>query len=90
MAAVVEPAGALDAPVAHDGGVPGAGRARLGRAAAPARGGGNPVAQGGQPVTNIQVPKIFTTAFGAPDYVYVYVVVVVVLQVVVELVKVII
>ena len=35
-------------------------------APAPARGGGNQVAQGGQTVTNIQVPKIFTTAFGDP------------------------
>ena len=34
-------------------------------AAAPSRGGGNQVAQGGQTVTNIQVPKIFTTAFGS-------------------------
>ena len=35
-------------------------------APAPSRGGGNQVAQGGQTVTNIQVPKIFTTAFGDP------------------------
>ena len=35
-------------------------------APAPARSGGNQVAQGGQTVTNIQVPKIFTTAFGDP------------------------
>ena len=34
-------------------------------APAPSRGGGNQVAQGGQTVTNIQVPKIFTTAFGS-------------------------
>ena len=34
-------------------------------APAPSRGSGNQVAQGGQTVTNIQVPKIFTTAFGS-------------------------
>ena len=35
-------------------------------APAPSRGGGNQVAQGGQTPTNIQVPRIFTTAFGDP------------------------
>ena len=37
----------------------------FGKSAAPAPSRGGQVAQGGQTVTNIQVPKIFTTAFGA-------------------------
>ena len=36
------------------------------KSAAPATVRGAQVAQGGQPPTNIQVPKIFTTAFGDP------------------------
>ena len=35
------------------------------KSAAPAPSRGGQVAQGGQTVTNIQVPKIFTTAFGS-------------------------
>ena len=38
----------------------------FGKSAAPAPSRGGQVAQGGQTVTNIQVPKIFTTAFGDP------------------------
>ena len=37
----------------------------FGKSAAPAPSRGGQVAQGGQTVTNIQVPKIFTTAFGS-------------------------